>query len=127
MIGRRKRKKDGSLFLPSNSPDFTSVEIEFALSLSKAAAQAALLLNGKELEYCALDTKRGAFTVGSCGHHVTIATPHTDAARNILSMIAIGPTKMRSYEEGGKIVVIASCGDWMYRVRGVVSATIQVQ
>jgi len=122
MLRRKKRHTRDGAFTPGNSPDFASVEMEFALKNAKSAAQAASLLNGREMEVCALDPLRGTFSVTSSGYQATIATPNTDAAKNILSMVAIGRTTMRSYEENGKLVIIATCGDWMYRVRGPVSS-----
>jgi hypothetical protein len=109
-----------------NAPDFASVDAEFAVSSRADAVQASKMFHGNEIQSCSLDRSRGTFTIQSYGYQAVVATSNIDEARNIVSMVGMGRTIMRSYEESGRIVIVAVCGDWMYRVRGVVSSVSHV-
>lgn len=122
MLRRKKRAARYGDFILENSPDFDSVEKEFSSHNAEVAVQAAALLNGKEMTSCSLDPLRGTFSVASSEYQATIATADTSAAENILSMLAIGKTTIRSHESNGKLVITAACGEWLYRVRGLVSS-----
>lgn len=126
MSWRKRRKTIGPTSQGLNAPDFASVDAEFAVHSCADAVQASKMFHGSEIQSCSLDRRRGAFTVQSQGYMAVVATSNIDEARNIVSMVAMGRTVMRSYEESGKIVIVASCGDWMYRVRGVVSSVSYV-
>lgn len=126
MSWRKRRKPSSEAALDINAPDFSSVDAEFATASSSEARTVSEAFHGNEIQYCSVDRKRGTFTVKSQGYQAIIATPNIDAARNIVSMVAMSRTFMRSYEESGRIVIVAVCGDWMYRVRGVVSSATYV-